>query len=157
MGLKLSNAPQLFADGYVIPKQGFDVIASGNYNAVPMIFGSSSQEFATYALSANYYDSELNSDIIKKGWNMLSMIQSAKRFGSMYQSYYYIENNAEKFLASGIQPAIYSYISLALIMELTLISLWDHIRMSTNHMYPMYIIHLMQKEERLLHQLCRTI
>lgn len=109
MGLKLSNAPQLFADGYVIPKQGFDVIASGNYNAVPMIFGSSSQEFATYALSANYYDSELNSDIIKKGWNMLSMIQSAKRFGSMYQSYYYIENNAEKFLASGIQPAIYSY------------------------------------------------
>lgn len=109
MGLKLSNAPQLFADGYVIPSEGFDVISKGSYNAVPVIFGSASQEFSTYALNANYYDAELNADVIKKGWGMISLIQNAKKFGSMYQSYYYIEHNLEKFSSSGIQPPMYAY------------------------------------------------
>ncbi|MDE6634977.1 MAG: carboxylesterase family protein, partial [Lachnospiraceae bacterium] len=109
MGLKLSNVPQLFADGYVIPSEGFDVISTGNYNAVPILFGSSSQEFSTYALSANYYDAELNSKVIKKGWSMISLIQNAKKYGSMYQSYYYIEHNTEKFVSSGIQPPMYAY------------------------------------------------
>lgn len=109
MGLKLSNVPQLFADGYVIPSEGFDVISTGNYSAVPILFGSSSQEFSTYALSANYYDAELNSKVIKKGWSMISLIQNAKKYGSMYQSYYYIEHNTEKFASSGIQPPMYAY------------------------------------------------
>lgn len=109
MGLKLSNVPQLFADGYVIPSEGFDVIAKGNYNAVPVIFGSASQEFSTYALNANYYDAALNAEVIKKGWDMISLIQNAKKFGSMYQSYYYIEHNLETFAASGIQPQMYAY------------------------------------------------
>lgn len=109
MGLKLSNAPQLFADGYVIPADGFAAVQRGDYNAVPMILGSSSQEFATYALSANYSSAELSADITKKGWNMIAMIQNAKRFGSMFQSCYYIEHNAETFLASGRQPSIYAY------------------------------------------------
>lgn len=109
MGLKLSNAPQLFADGYVIPSEGFDVIAKGSYNAVPVIFGSATQEFSTYALNANYYDAALNAEVIKKGWGMISLIQSAKKFGSMYQSYYYIEHNTERFAASGIQPPMYAY------------------------------------------------
>ena len=108
MGLKMSNAPQLFEDGYVIPKDGFDVLATGNYNVVPMIFGSVSQEFSTYALGATYIDDKFNTEIYKKGWNMLEMIQAAKQYGSMYQSYYYVEHNTEKFFASGNQ-ALYAY------------------------------------------------
>lgn len=109
MGLKLSNVPQLFADGNVIPSEGFNAIASGNYNAVPMLLGSSSQEFSTYALSAAYIDDEVETSLFKTGWKMLDMIQNAKKFGSMYQSYYYIEHNTETFLSNPYQPAIFTY------------------------------------------------
>ncbi len=109
MGLKMSNAPQLFKDGYVIPSEGFDVVSTGNYSMVPMILGSTSQEFASYALSATYVDEELSSSVIKTGWKMFNMILAAKEYGSMYQSRYYVENNAERFLANPGQPPIYAY------------------------------------------------
>ena len=108
-GLKMSNAPQLFADGYVLPSNGFEVIGTGNYNMVPMMFGSSSQEFATYALSAKYMDDEVDATLLETGWKMLQMIQNAKTFGSMYQSYFYVENNIETFSKNMYQTPMYAY------------------------------------------------
>ncbi len=37
--LRLGKFPQCFNDGVVVPKEGFSVIASGNYNRVPIYFG----------------------------------------------------------------------------------------------------------------------
>lgn len=78
MSLDLSKVPQLFADGYVIPKEGFDVIKSGNYNMVPMMFGSVTNEFAYYALSAVYANSDTELNVIDTGWEMLEIIKAAK-------------------------------------------------------------------------------
>lgn len=44
--LRLTNFPQNFRDGKVIPKAGFDVLEYGDYNRVPMILGSNNSEFA---------------------------------------------------------------------------------------------------------------
>lgn len=108
MSLDLSQVPQLFADGYVIPKEGFDVIKSGNYNVVPMMFGSVTNEFASYALSAVYTNSDTGFKI-DTGWEMLEMIRAAKKYGSMYMSYNCIEGNAETFAAAGAAAPIYTY------------------------------------------------
>lgn len=109
MSLDLSHVPQLFADGYVIPKEGFDVIKSGNYNMVPMMFGSVTDEFATYALSASYTNSGNEINAVNTGWDMLQIIKAAKKYGSMYMSYNCIEKNAETFAAAGAQVPIYTY------------------------------------------------
>lgn len=108
MSLDLSQVPQLFADGYVIPKEGFDVIKSGNYNVVPMMFGSVTNEFASYALSAVYTNSDTGFKI-DTGWEMLEMIRAAKKYGSMYMSYNCIEGNAGTFAAAGAAAPIYTY------------------------------------------------
>lgn len=109
MSLDLSKVPQLFADGYVIPKEGFEVIKSGNYNMVPMMFGSVTNEFASYALSAEYINSDTKLNVIDTGWEMLEMIKAAKKYGSMYMSYNCIEKNAETFAAAGAAVPIYTY------------------------------------------------
>ena len=45
-GLRLTNFPQCFRDGTVIPKDGFDCLEYGGYQRVPMIIASNRSEFA---------------------------------------------------------------------------------------------------------------
>lgn len=51
--LRLNLFPQGFNDGTVIPKEGFSVIASGNYNRVPVILGSDVTEFSSFAIKTD--------------------------------------------------------------------------------------------------------
>lgn len=78
-GMRMSEFPQCFRDGTVIPKKGFKVIAKGKYNRVPIILGSSTSEFSKYGY-----------------WLNSSISVPANLYGSKIQAYSYVEKPAKE-------------------------------------------------------------
>lgn len=107
--LRLDRFPQCFADGVVVPKEGTDVIQSGNYNRVPMILGSDVTEFSSYAWNGSL-TSELN-DVaeITSSTQMVNLLASGVKYGSMLQSHFYIEKPAKLFYQDPAHSDIYAY------------------------------------------------
>lgn len=107
--LRLSEFPQGFHDGTVIPKEGFSVITSGNYNRVPVILGSDATEFSSYAWNGKL-DSELeNLTQITTASQMLNLVTNGVKFGSMLQSGHYIEKTANRLCQDGAHASVYAY------------------------------------------------
>lgn len=107
--LRLGEFPQGFHDGTVIPKEGFSVISSGNYNRVPVILGSDATEFSSYAWNGKL-DSELeNLTQITTGSQMLNLVTNGVKFGSMLQSGHYIEKTANRLYQDGAHAPVYAY------------------------------------------------
>lgn len=107
--LRLDRFPQCFADGVVVPKEGTAVIQSGNYNRVPMILGSDVTEFSSYAWSGSL-TSELDEvEEITSSTQMVNLLASGIKYGSMLQSHYYIEKPAKLFYEDPGHPDIYAY------------------------------------------------
>lgn len=107
--LRLGEFPQGFHDGTVIPKEGFSVITSGNYNRVPVILGSDATEFSSYAWNGKL-DSELeNLTQITTGSQMLNLVTNGVKFGSMLQSGHYIEKTANQLYQDGAHAPVYAY------------------------------------------------
>lgn len=107
--LRLSEFPQGFHDGTVIPKEGFSVITSGNYNRVPVILGSDATEFSSYAWNGKL-DSELeNLTQITTASQMLNLVTNGVKFGSMLQSGHYIEKTANRLYQDGAHASVYAY------------------------------------------------
>ena len=80
--LRLNLFPQGFNDGTVIPKEGFSVIASGNYNRVPVILGSDVTEFSSFAIKTDI--TEALSTTTTTTYDRL--MQLAIQYGSLFQS-----------------------------------------------------------------------
>lgn len=53
--IKMDLFPHLYKDGYVIPKEGFDLLKTGNYHKVPIILGATSSEFAGFVYRETYW------------------------------------------------------------------------------------------------------
>lgn len=107
--LRLAEFPQGFHDGTVVPADGFSVMASGNYNRVPMILGSDASEFSSYAWSG-----KLNSEIddlagISTSSQMMNLVASGVKYGSMLQSGHYIEKTANRIYQDGAHAPVYAY------------------------------------------------
>lgn len=107
--LRLGEFPQGFNDGVVIPKEGFSVIASGNYNRVPVILGSDATEFSSFAWSGS-----LTSDLddvagITSASQMLNLVANGIKYGSMLQSGHYIEKTANLLNQDIGHSDIYAY------------------------------------------------
>lgn len=107
--LKLGNFPQGFHDGTVIPKEGFSVITSGNYNRVPVILGSDATEFSSFAWSGSI-TSELDEVAgITSSSQMMNLIANGIKYGSMLQSGHYIEKTANLLSQDIAHSSIYAY------------------------------------------------
>ncbi len=107
--LKLGNFPQGFNDGVVIPKEGFSVISSGNYNRVPVILGSDATEFSSFAWSGSL-TSELGEVAgITSSSQMMNLIANGIQYGSMLQSGHYIEKTANLLSQDIAHSSIYAY------------------------------------------------
>lgn len=107
--LKLGNFPQGFNDGVVIPKEGFSVISSGNYNRVPVILGSDATEFSSFAWSGSL-TSELNEVAgITSSSQMMNLVANGIKYGSMLQSGHYIEKTANLLSQDMAHSSIYAY------------------------------------------------
>ncbi len=107
--LRLGKFPQCFNDGVVVPKEGFSVIASGNYNRVPIILGSDASEFSFYAWNGSL-TSELDEvSGITSSSQMINLVASGVKYGSMLQSGFYLEQPASLLSQDAAHPAIYAY------------------------------------------------
>ena len=107
--LILSNFPQGFTDGTVLPSTGFDIIKSGNYNRIPLILGSNESEFSRYAFSANYTANEVNVESLQTGNSFMDLLEQSVLYGSMLQARHYVEESAEKLLSDASHSVIYGY------------------------------------------------
>lgn len=107
--LKLGKFPQGFNDGVVIPKDGFSVISSGNYNRVPVILGSDATEFSSFAWSGSL-TSELDEVAgITSSSQMMNLVANGIKYGSMLQSGHYIEKTASLLNQDAGHSNIYAY------------------------------------------------
>lgn len=103
--LRLNLFPQGFNDGTVIPKEGFSVIASGNYNRVPVILGSDVTEFSSFAIKTDI--TEALSTTTTTTYDRL--MQLAIQYGSLFQSEHYIEETANLLSQDVLHQPVYAY------------------------------------------------
>ncbi|RCW51866.1 carboxylesterase family protein [Paenibacillus prosopidis] len=107
--IRMAPFPHLFRDGAIIPKKGFDQIASGDYNKVPMILGSEQTEFSAFAFGDPYFASAAIDGSIFKDNKKLKQYQAAVQFGSELYAGFNVERVAEELTMQKDQPAVYGY------------------------------------------------
>lgn len=107
--LRLANFPQGFNDGVVIPKDGFSVIRSGNYNRVPVILGSDASEFSSYAWSGNLILNVDDAANTIPSSQMSNLVANGVKYGSMLQSGHYIEKTANLLNQDMAHAPVYAY------------------------------------------------
>lgn len=103
--LRLNLFPQGFNDGTVIPKEGFSVIASGNYNRVPVILGSDITEFSSFAMKTDITEAVNASPTT----TFDRVMQLAIQYGSKFQSEHYIEETANLLSQDAVHQPVYAY------------------------------------------------
>lgn len=103
--LRLNLFPQGFNDGTVIPKEGFSVIASGNYNRVPVILGSDVTEFSSFAMKTDITEAVNAAPTT----TFDHVMQLAVRYGSLFQSEHYIEETANLLSQDILHQPVYAY------------------------------------------------
>ncbi|MCH5251594.1 MAG: carboxylesterase family protein [Lachnospiraceae bacterium] len=106
--LRLTSFPQGFTDGTVLPKKGFELIKTGNYNRVPIMLGSDVTEFAEFALKGKLISSDADLSSLSST-KMLELLEKGIRYGSMLQSYFYIENTVNALYQDASHKNVYAY------------------------------------------------
>lgn len=108
--LKMSDFPHGFLDGTVLPREGFSVIERGRYNRVPIMLGSDATEFSSFGWTSSAELGLLSSAspaILTEQENYL--VGTGIQYGSMLQSYYYIENVASALYEDALHKDIYAF------------------------------------------------
>ncbi|WP_411349889.1 carboxylesterase family protein [Paenibacillus sp. WLX2291] len=105
--IRMSEFPHLFTDGTVLPKQGFDVVDSGNYNRVPMLIGSMQNEFNAFAA----FDPTFLPSFSKHTWEPTTEKQfwQATAYGSQLYSSFNADQVAAKYSKDSKAKNIYAY------------------------------------------------
>ncbi len=108
-GLRLTNFPQCFRDGVVIPKAGFDCMEWGNYNRVPVLIGSNNSEFSNVSYKTMQRILTKSPKTFKNRKEFYRLLRLAKQYGSQLQSSFYLEKLAAKISADPYHSDIYTY------------------------------------------------
>lgn len=108
-GLRLTNFPQCFRDGVVIPKSGFDCLEWGAYNRVPVLIGSNNSEFSNVSYKTMQRILTKNPKTFKNRKEFYKLLRLAKQYGSQLQSSFYLEKLASKISADPYHSDIYTY------------------------------------------------
>lgn len=107
--LRLTNFPQDFRDGKVIPKAGFDVLEYGGYNRVPMILGSNNSEFANVSYKTLHRILVKNPKTFKNRAQFYRLLKKSKEYGSKLQTSFYLERLANKLSIDPYHEDFYTY------------------------------------------------
>lgn len=107
--LRLTNFPQNFRDGKVIPKAGFDVLEYGDYNRVPMILGSNNSEFANVSYKTLHRILVKNPKTFKNRAQFYRLLKKSKEYGSKLQTSFYLERLANKLSIDPYHEDFYTY------------------------------------------------
>ena len=107
--IKMSPFPHLFRDGHVIPSEGFAAVAAGNAIDVPVLFGSTRDEFSAFAFSDPVFISAVMSGEIFSDEDLLRQFNHSKVFGSRLYATFNAETPASLLAASPRREPIYCY------------------------------------------------
>nr|WP_171014930.1 carboxylesterase family protein [Culicoidibacter larvae] len=105
--IRMQTFTHLFMDGTVIPKEGFDVIASGNYFKVPVMLGSNYDEFGAFNLLDPAFFPKLPTGELDQPENFDTFTKS-KEYGSQLYASFCVETFADRLYAAGMTD-IYAY------------------------------------------------
>ena len=101
--IRMRVFPHLFADGTLLPKEGFGVLERGFYHHVPLLFLSGGNEFVFQANNDPHFKGKDLSDP-----ELLEDYRFAARFGSALFGYTNAEHNAEEFLKDKDHPPVWT-------------------------------------------------
>ena len=107
--LRLTNLPQGFRDGCVIPKEGFEVLEYGEYNRVPMIIGSNNSEFANVSYKTMNRILLKSPKTFKNRKQFYRLLRKSKVYGSQLQTSFYLEKLATKIAQDPYHSDLYTY------------------------------------------------
>lgn len=96
--IRMSAFPHLYADGITIPKEGFN---TKNYNDVPVIMISGSDEFSFFNSGKAYTDGSISSSELKAAQAF------GNKYGSLMYGYFNTNASAQTMKANGYQAPIY--------------------------------------------------
>ncbi|MEH7096903.1 carboxylesterase/lipase family protein [Neobacillus vireti] len=107
--IKMEPFPHLFADGFVLPAEGFKSLKNGNYNKVPIVLGSTASEFSLFAFQDPYFlpsilDGSIYSD--NKKW---SLYENTLKFGNKLYAGFNADAVADQIVNVKDQPGVYAY------------------------------------------------
>ena len=108
-GLRLTNFPQCFRDGTVIPKDGFDCLEYGGYHRVPMIIATNRSEFANMSYKSMQRILTKRPKTFRNRKQFYRLLKIAKTYGSKLQSSFYLEKLASKIAIDPYHSDIYTY------------------------------------------------
>lgn len=109
VAIKMNQFPHLYKDGYVIPKQGFNVIKTDNYNKVPIMVGSMDNEFTAFDATDPYFGSSVLDQSIFKDPNKLKIYTDSMKYGSELYSGFNADNVSDLLVTNDDQPGVYAY------------------------------------------------
>ncbi len=89
--IRMESFPHLYADGKVIPKEGFAV---KKYNSVPLLMLASEDEFSSFVSRDAYFKNRL--DKIKPGTYTGKEFAFANKYGSKFYTFFNGQESAEK-------------------------------------------------------------
>lgn len=108
-GLRLTDFPQCFRDGRVIPKGGFERVEWGGYSRMPMLIGTNQSEFAGVSYKALKNILTKSPKNFKNKNQFYKLLRKAKEYGSQIQSSFCLEKVASKFSVDPYHSPIYTY------------------------------------------------
>lgn len=107
--IRMSVFPHLFADGTVLPKEGFAVFETGNYNKVPTMLGSCEDEFSVFAATDPVFVGATFSGKLMSDPVLYPKFSFANKYGSMLYTGFNADRSAEKMVEVKGQPGVYAY------------------------------------------------
>ncbi len=107
--LKLTDFPQGFMDGVVLPQDGTGCISRGEYNRVPVILGGEATEFSSFGWKGGF----TSFDTLWQQNNGITEIQEIIRkgiyYGSRLQSSFYVEQAAQCLYEDSDHKSVYAF------------------------------------------------
>jgi para-nitrobenzyl esterase len=107
--ISMDSLPHLFTDGVVIPAEGFGVMGSGDYMKLPMVIGSSEDEFSIYSYKLPMFKQALDDRSIYQDAELKQLWEDANLYGSRLYTYFNLEDTALRMAGHKDQPPIYAY------------------------------------------------
>lgn len=93
--MRMSGFPHLFKDGVVLDKDGFD---TKNFNEVPLMMITGSNEFAPFVTSDPYFEQGVKDGRWKRDHEFAAELDYAIDIGSDFYSYFNTQHSAIKLL-----------------------------------------------------------
>ncbi len=102
--IRLAPFPQLYLDGNVLPKNGFEAFATGDYHQVPLMLTSCESEFSMFGLA----DPALLQHFFARDLaDQHDLAVASKLYGSQLYASFNTDRVAELVVENNTQPTVY--------------------------------------------------